>query len=408
MEQVISKNESVMDKIFKKIVFMTLSNIKRGRLSLVYNSEVLTYGEGEEVIHVEIHSPIFFRRLVLSGEVGLGEAFIKGEWSSSNLKGFLSLLILNQESLGDSSAIKDTGKIIGINILGFLNKVEHYLNHNSLENSKKNISHHYDLSNNFYKLMLDETMTYSSALFTQAEQTLREAQYSKYESIASMLKIEDGESVLEIGSGWGGMSKYLTSNYKVDVDTYTISKNQFDYVQEMIKNENLKNINIHFKDYREPKGTFDRVVSIEMIEAVGDKYLDTYFSEVAKSLKKNGRFAMQAILMPSSRYENYKKSSDWIEKYIFAGGHLPSIERLVGAASKVGLELIDFKEFGTSYAETLKQWNLRFQNNLDEVKRLGFDEEFVRMWTYYLEICEAAFDTRNIYLAQLCFSRPNN
>jgi len=223
-----------------------------------------------------------------------------------------------------------------------------------------------------------------------------------------MLKIEDGESVLEIGSGWGGMSKYLTSNYKVDVDTYTISKNQFDYVQEMIKNENLKNINIHFKDYREPKGTFDRVVSIEMIEAVGDKYLDTYFSEVAKSLKKNGRFAMQAILMPSSRYENYKKSSDWIEKYIFPGGHLPSIERLVGAASKVGLELIDFKEFGTSYAETLKQWNLRFQNNLDEVKRLGFDEEFVRMWTYYLEICEAAFDTRNIYLAQLCFSRPNN
>ncbi|EQC43247.1 cyclopropane-fatty-acyl-phospholipid synthase family protein [Bacteriovorax sp. Seq25_V] len=408
MEQVIKANERFLDRLYKKLIISTLSNIKKGRLIINYGGHTYEFGTSGTPIVVNVSSPKFFRRLVLSGEVGLGESYMEGEWETPALEKFLTLLIENQSYLGDSSAAKEAGRVVGLNVLGFINKIEHAFNHNSIENSKKNISYHYDLSNQFYQLMLDKTMTYSSALFKDKSSTLEEAQMLKYLNIASMLKVEEGEKVLEIGSGWGGMSRFLSQNYGAHVETYTISKNQYSFVQELIERENIENVKVNFKDYREPKGLFNKIVSIEMIEAVGEKYLETYFSEVANSLEKNGRFAMQAILMPSSRYENYKKSSDWIEKYIFPGGHLPSVERLVSCASKFGLELVEFEEFGLSYAETLRRWYNNFHVNLEEVTKLGFDERFIRMWTYYLKICEAAFETRNIYLAQFCFTRPNN
>lgn len=408
MEEVL-KVVSTFDGLFFRIVNLTLNKIKHGCLELHFNGNKISYGDKNSQVRekINVYNFNFFKAIVLSGEVGLGESYMRAEWGSPDLKGVISLLIKNQEYLGDSSAVGNSSKFVAINFLNFLNQIQHKMKSNSKTNSLKNISYHYDLSNDLYKLMLDKTMMYSSGLFLSQNDSLEQSQYNKLNQIYDFLKLNSDDNLLEIGTGWGGLVNYVADKIKVPTTTVTISNQQLNYAKELTKKNGHEHIDLKFQDYRDLSGTYSKIVSVEMIEAVGEKYLDSFFAKVSSLLKSDGRFVMQAILMPNSRYENYKKSNDWIEKYIFPGGHLPSMERLLNAASKSNLEMIEMKEFGMSYAETLKLWHENFKSNLIAIKELGFDSRFIRMWEYYLKICEAAFETRNIYVAQLVFVRPN-
>ncbi len=402
--------ESVIQSLglYKKIAHGVFKNLTKGHLVIRENGNTYHFGDrGVESIELKVSDSNFYRKIVLKGEVGLGESFMDGDWFTDDLTTFLKLIIDNQEGLGDSSAVSEMSKRASLNFLSFVDDISHRLNHNSKDNSQKNISYHYDLSNDFYKLWLDETMTYSSAIFKDFDEDLRKAQLRKYDNLLNALELKDGQDLLEIGSGWGGLSKRAAEHFNVNVHTVTISKEQYNYAKDLFERNSLDNINLMFKDYRDIEGKFDNIVSCEMIEAVGDSYFDSYFKKVSESLKPGGRFSMQGILMPSSRYQTYTKSSDWIRKYIFPGGHLPSIERLINVAKKYNLELMKYDEYGKHYAETLRRWRKDFYANTESVYKLGFDEQFVRMWNYYLCICEAAFDTSNIYLAQMVFKRPN-
>jgi cyclopropane-fatty-acyl-phospholipid synthase len=301
-------------------------------------------------------------------------------------------------------------KKILVNLLGWQNRISHLLRPNSLTTSRRNISEHYDLGNDFYKLFLDPTMTYSSALFRSKTQTLKQAQSAKYDRLCRQLKLKPGEHVLEIGSGWGGFSLHAAKNYGVRITTVTISEEQFKFARELFKKENLADkIEIKLMDYRLLTGQFDKIVSIEMIEAVGDEYLETYFAKCHELLKPHGLLALQMITCPDSRHDSLRKNVDWIQKHIFPGSLLLSIHRVNEALRKTGdLFLHDLKDLGLSYAETLKRWRIAFNQNENAVRELKFDTRFIRKWNYYLSYCEAAFAMRNISVVQAIYTRPNN
>ena len=373
----------------------------------------------------------FFKRCVLFGDIGFGEAFVDGDWDTDDITKVISWFILNVENSPAMSGAR--GKKVLINLLGWQNRLSHLLRPNSLSTSHRNISEHYDLGNEFYKLFLDPTMTYSSALFDEqggvpaerrqlsvtdstalgrdaATQTLEEAQIAKYDRLCHQLKLKAGEQVLEIGSGWGGFSLHAAKNYGVRITTVTISEEQFKYARELFQKEGLADqIEIKLLDYRRLTGQFDKIVSIEMLEAVGDAYLETYFAKCHEVLKPGGLLALQMITCPDSRYDSLRKNVDWIQKHIFPGSLLLSVHRVNEALRKTGdLFLHDLKDLGLSYAETLKRWRVAFNQNEAAVRMLKFDTRFIRKWNYYLSYCEAAFARRNISVVQAIYTRPNN
>jgi cyclopropane-fatty-acyl-phospholipid synthase len=297
-----------------------------------------------------------------------------------------------------------------INLLGWQNRVRHLLRPNSLATSRRNISEHYDLGNDFYRLFLDPTMTYSSALFSDRSQTLQAAQIAKYDRLCRQLRLQPGDEVLEIGSGWGGFSLHAAKNYGCRILTVTISDAQFKYARELFQNEQVGDrVDIQLMDYRRLTGKFDKIVSIEMLEAVGDKYLETYFAKCHELLKPEGLLALQMITCPDSRQATLAANVDWIQKHIFPGSLLLSIHRVNEALRRTGdLFLHDLKDLGLSYAETLRRWRIAFNENAAPVRALGFDERFLRKWNYYLSYCEAAFARRNISVVQAIYTRPNN
>ncbi len=353
----------------------------------------------------------FFKRCVLFGDVGFGEAYVDGDWDTDDITKVISWFILNVEKSPSMSGSR--GKKFLINLLGQYNRILHRLRPNSLETSRRNISEHYDLGNDFYKLFLDPTMTYSSALFDEhsgVPQTLAEAQTAKYDRLCRQLKLKPGEHVLEIGSGWGGFSLHAAKNYGVRITTVTISEEQFKYARELFQKENLsEKIEIKLMDYRLLTGQFDKIVSIEMLEAVGDAYLETYFAKCHEVLKPGGLLALQMITCPDSRHDSLRKNVDWIQKHIFPGSLLLSVHRVNEALrSTSDLFLHDLKDLGLSYAETLKRWRSTFNQNEAAVRALKFDARFIRKWNYYLAYCEAAFAMRNITVVQAVYTRPNN
>lgn len=350
----------------------------------------------------------FFKRCVLFGDVGFGEAFVDGDWDTDDITKVISWFILNVENSPAMSGSR--GKKFLINLLGWQNRIGHLLRPNSLDTSRRNISEHYDLGNDFYRLFLDPTMTYSSALFTSSAQTLQEAQTAKYDRLCRQLKLKSGEQVLEIGSGWGGFSLHAAKHYGVRLTTVTISEEQFKYARELFQKENLADkIEIKLMDYRQLTGYFDKIVSIEMLEAVGDAYLETYFAKCHEVLKPGGLLALQMITCPDSRYDSLRKNVDWIQKHIFPGSLLLSVHRVNEALRNTGdLFLHDLKDLGLSYAETLKRWRVLFNQNEAAVRALGFDARFIRKWNYYLSYCEAAFAMHNISVVQAIYTRPNN
>ncbi|MEX0326343.1 MAG: class I SAM-dependent methyltransferase [Puniceicoccaceae bacterium] len=363
--------------------------------------------EGSDGAEIHIHGDSFFKRVLLNGEIGFGEGYMDGDWSTPDLPRLLAALIENLEHIPHMAG--SHSRKAAFNLLRTLNKFAHWRRRNTRRNSRRNISEHYDLSNDFYSLWLDRTLTYSSAWFNGSE-SLEDAQLNKYQRLCEKLCLTPGMRVLEIGCGWGGFSIHAAKNFGVEVTAITISQAQFEKACERVREAGLEGkVEVKLCDYRDIQGQFDAIVSIEMLEAVGHKFLPAFFSQCHHLLKESGRVGLQVIICPDSRYDAMRKSVDWIKKHIFPGGQLPSIKALMDSANTTGdLYIHHLENFGLHYAKTLQLWRDGFNRRKDAVMELGFDEVFLRKWNYYLAYCEAAFATRNINVTQMILSRPNN
>ena len=386
------------------------SKIKIGKLEVSFSDgSVKVYGDlsQKESIYLKVLNSKFFYRVALYGDIGFAESYIDGDFETSNLTKLVELALLNSEHLGTTSE-NEKNKII--NLFPIMNKIKHTLRKNSKTNSRKNIQAHYDLSNEFYKLMLDETMMYSSAVFSHKEQDLYEAQKNKLERLSDKLNLKKGSKVLEIGSGWGAMALHLANDKGFEVTTVTLSVEQKKLCENRFKEHNVEEkIEIFLKDYRDLDGKFDAIIAVEMFEAVGKEYFPIFFKKCQELLKPNGVLVLQVITMPDQRYKAYSKGTDFIQKYIFPGGHLPSISKILEVTTRhTRLNLNHLEEFTEDYAKTLNIWHKNFEDKIDKVKDLGFDDYFIKMWRMYLNYCEAAFLTRNINLHQLVFTRDQN
>jgi cyclopropane-fatty-acyl-phospholipid synthase len=396
---------------FQQLVCSQLAKMSLGTMNLTLpNGQILTFGSGsgEITASITVNHPEFFKRIVLYGDIGFGEAYVDGLWDTDNITHVISWVLLNIENAPEVSGCKT--KSFALNIMKWYNELFHIRHSNTLKGSRKNISEHYDLNNDFFATFLDPTMTYSGAYFNRANMSLEEAQLEKYKRLCTELHLQPGDHVLEIGSGWGGNAIYMAKNYGCKVTSLTLSAEQQKLAIQRVEEAGLSHkVEIRLQDYREVEGTFDKIVSIEMLEAVGHKYLNTYFDKCNDLLKKDGILAIQVITCPDSRYEYLRKGVDWIQKHIFPGSLLPSVGVINDAVNQTGdLSLVDLKDIGQDYAQTLKAWFIKFNATLSEVKDLGFDETFIRKWNYYLCYCEAAFAMRNIHVMQLVYARPNN
>ncbi|MBC7381705.1 MAG: class I SAM-dependent methyltransferase [Bacteroidia bacterium] len=371
--------------------------------------ELIQIGDGIDplVATLTVKSNSFFKRCILYGDIGFGESFVDGEWETDSITQVIKWVLLNIDRAPSVSGSKV--KAFGLNLLKLFNKFGSMKRANSMAGSRKNITEHYDLSNEFFALFLDADMTYSSAYFKEPDMTLEEAQNAKYERLCRQLHLKADDHVLEIGSGWGANAIYMAKNYGCRVTTATISEEQFKLTKERIARQGLTHkITVLLSDYRLLTGKFDKIVSIEMLEAVGAQYLPVYFKKCNTLLKKDGIFAFQVITCPDSRFASLKNGVDWIQKHIFPGSLLPSVAAINKAINDTGdLTLLDLKDLGNDYALTLNQWHKAFGKNIKAVKQLGFDERFIRKWNYYLNYCEAAFAMRNINVMQFVYARPN-
>lgn len=399
------------NNFYQDIVLKIMSGMGKGIMHLTLpDGQQMSLGnsEGNISANVTINDTEFYRQVILYGDIGFGEAYMDGLWDTDNITNVIKWFLLNIENNPTVSGGK-TQKA-ALNLLKWVNKISHYRRANSIEGSRKNIAEHYDLNNDFFASFLDSTMTYSSAYFYRDGMSLEEAQLAKYDRLCQQLHLKSTDHVLEIGSGWGGNAIYMAKKYGCKVTSLTISAQQHKLACERVEAEGLGDrVNILIQDYRLMEGRFDKIVSIEMLEAVGHKYLDVYFNKIDELLKKNGILAIQVITSPDSRYESLRKGVDWIQKYIFPGSLLPSVSAINGSINRTGdLTMVDLKDIGLHYGQTLKLWFDQFNSNLPSVKALGFDDAFIRKWNYYFCYCEAAFAMRNINVMQLIYTRPNN
>jgi len=334
------------------------------------------------------------KEIIQGGSVRFAELYMYERLFSKDLTNLLHYFALNNDQA------EATLKITLLKY--FFYKFLHLRNNNTQTQSKKNISYHYDLGNQFYKLWLDETMTYSSAIFSKQNKSLEEAQIQKYSKLANLAEIKKGDKILEIGCGWGGFSEFLARNYDCDITAITISQEQFNYAKKRIKKAKLdKKININYCDYRNIQGKFDKILSIEMFEAVGKNYWETFFKKLKSILSPNGIIGLQLITIDDKIYDTYRKNPDFIQKYIFPGGMLPSEKILKSLISKHSLKLENDSSYANDYAKTLNIWKRNFNDNWDKIEKLGFDNKFRLMWNYYLSYCEGGFLSKNIELKQI-------
>ncbi len=398
--------------VFRKLVLNSLKTLKRGSLELVLpDGSRRHYGglfKGLQA-RIEVKSEGFFRRCVLFGPIGFAESYMAGEWETPDLTKVIAWFILNSE---DAAGVETrTGRSTGIlNLLNTYNRFLHLRRPNSLGKSRANIREHYDLSNAFFQLWLDPTMTYSSAWFDPPDLSLEDAQRKKYDMLCQRLRLVASDEVLEIGSGWGGFSMHAAKNYGCRVTTVTISEEQYAEASARIEAAGLQDrIEILLCDYRLLQGRYDKIASIEMLEAVGERYVDGFFARCSELLKPHGLLGLQAILCPDQQYEILRDGVDFIQKHIFPGSLLMSNGRIAEAMQRTGqLNLLDYADMAPFYARTLRVWRENFLAELEAVKALGFDDVFIRKWIYYLCYCEAAFGTRHITVAQMVYTRPDN
>ena len=383
-----------------KIVFSSLKLIKKGHLILTnYDDEKYLFGDPSQKLKVKIkiNKPGLTYQIVKSGSTGLAEAYMRGDFETDDLTNLIELTAKN---------IKLVYKFSGLLDFSIFNKIKNFLLKNNKSRSKKNISKHYDLGNEFFSLWLDPTLTYSSAIFDQKDNDLEKAQINKYKKLVELIKPKSGNKILEIGCGWGGFAEYVGKNHDVKLDCITISKKQFEYASNRIfKNGLNEKINIQFKDYRDVKQKYNSIASIEMIEAVGQNYLENFFKTIKTNLVSEGSAAIQAITIDDNLFDRYKTKEDFIQKYIFPGGFLPSKKKLYDLSQNNGLAINQYNSYGLHYSNTLKIWRDEFFKKWEEISKQGFDNKFKRMWHFYLSYCEAGFKSKNIDLIQ--FSLQN-
>ncbi len=397
--------------LHERLVLRALEGMNRGLLLLTLpDGEVLRIGSNHAArsATLKIIRPEFFTKCILYGDVGFSEAYVDGDWETDDITGVISWFLLNLENAPAISGSRR--KMWMFNLLKAVNTVAHRLRDNTLRGSRRNIRSHYDLSNELFSRFLDPGMTYSSAYFSTPGLTLQQAQTEKYDRLCRELRLQGADRVLEIGSGWGGFAVHAARNYGCHVTTITVSEEQCRYARERVRREGLdERVEVRLQDYRTLTGSFDKIVSIEMLEAVGHRHMEAFFGKCHEVLKKDGLLGMQVIISPDSRYDSMRRGVDWIQKHIFPGSLLPSIARINQAVNATGdLFLHDLKDLGLHYARTLRLWRGNFNRNIREIRDLGFDERFVRTWNYYLSYCEAAFAMRNISVVQMVYTRPNN
>ena len=389
-----------INKIAERFVLNKLKLIKNANLKLInYDGKVYHFGDLESSLSsdIKINNQNFYQNIILGGSSALGEAHINKDFYSSNLTNLIELTARNISTMYSFSGSFKLQKI-----KNFIKKI---FASNTKSKSIKYISKHYDLGNEFFSLWLDKTLTYSSAVYKNDKDDLEKAQKNKFQELVNLLDIKEGNKILEIGCGWGGFAEFLAKKYDVSVDCITISKNQYDFTKKRIFNSGLNNkVNVKFLDYRDVKDKYDHVASIEMIEAVGEEYMDKYFGTIKKVLNNNGTAAIQGIVIKDDLFERYRANEDFIQKYIFPGGFLPSINFMEKLIKKNNLKLERINTYSDDYAKTLASWRKNFLGAWEKISLLGFDNYFKRMWEFYLSYCEGGFKSRNINLIQFSMS----
>ncbi len=382
-------------------VFETAKKMGHGRLDMVLPDGRRFRAEGANpgpVAELDIHDDDIFARLIREGDLGFCEAYLEGGWSTPDLQAFMDLVHHDNEEIYDGFP--------GMGLVRAYERMRFWLQSNSKRQAKKNISYHYDLGNDFYALWLDDTMTYSSAYFKTGQESLEKAQIQKYQSMVDEMGAKPGDHVLEIGCGWGGFAEYAAKERGLKVTGLTISKEQRDYAVERMRRAGLSDrVEIKLQDYRDERGTYDGIASIEMFEAVGEKYWPVYFRTLRDRLKPGGNATLQIITVQDRRWEVYRRGVDFIQKFIFPGGMLPSPTVLRQEVEKAGLKVARSVEFGESYSQTLRRWHDTFNARWDEVSLLGFDDRFRRMWNFYLTSCAATFHSGNCDVTQITVTK---
>ena len=391
-----------MNHLYKKIIHQRLSQIKDAHIIIKDGKSINKYGKpGNLSAKINILDTVFYKNIILGGTIGASESFIRGEWSSPNLTNVIRVFARNTEA---QDKLENLFTLLSQPFL----KVMHKLNENSVRGSKKNISRHYDLSNDFFSLFLDKNMMYSSAIYKSRKTSLEDASTNKLDVICKKLNLKKTDHVIEIGTGWGGFAIYAAKNYGCKVTTTTISIEQYKFAKQKIKEAGLgKKIKVLLKDYRLLKGQYDKLVSIEMIEAVGYQFYDEYFKIIGQLLKNDGEALIQAITIKDQRYSKAIQSVDFIQKYIFPGSCIPSITVIQNSlTNSTDLVINDIRDIGHHYARTLADWRKRFLKNKQEIRKLGFDDKFLRMWLFYFAYCEGGFEEKVISDIHLHITKP--
>lgn len=394
-----------IDQFAKKIFLTKFSELTHGRITVIEGHTEYSFGTDDETfpLHatIVVHEASFYSDVIFGGTIGSGEAYMARSWDCNELTDLVRIILRNEHVL--NSLDGGFGKLMQP-----LNKAFHFLHRNSLSGSRKNIEAHYDLGNDMFELFLDPTMMYSSGIFENAEASMEQASTAKLDRICQKLQLNENDHLLEIGTGWGGFAVYAAKNYGCHVTTTTISRQQYEYAEQRIKQEGLHDrITLLCEDYRNLSGKFDKLVSIEMIEAVGHEYHKTYFQHCSDLLKPDGMMLLQSITIADQRYQAAKNEVDFIQRYIFPGGCLPSVNQIASnVAEHTDMRFYHLDDIGPHYATTLARWRQRFFSNIEDIKKLGYSETFTRMWDFYLCYCEGGFMERSIGTVQLLLTKP--
>jgi cyclopropane-fatty-acyl-phospholipid synthase len=397
-----SNTPGMIDRIARRLLEKRLDGMKRGLIHLTDDQDKKCFGEKSDIsAAIDVRRPEFFRKAVLGGSLSVAESYLQGDWDCDDLTSLFRIFLRNRQSVSRlDSGISRSVK--------FAHRLYHKAQANTRAGSRSNIAAHYDLGNDFFSLWLDETMAYSSGIFLTGHSTMTEASTEKFDRICRKLELKPNDRVIEIGSGWGGFAIHAVSNYGSRITTTTISKEQAKIARNRIEKSGLSDsVELLESDYRDLTGKFDKLVSIEMIEAVGFRYLDDYFRKCSELLSSDGSMVIQAIVMPERGFVEYSKSVDFIQRFVFPGGFLPSISAMLESAGRTtDLRLVHLEDFAPHYAQTLRLWRQAFRSRIDEVRSLGYDERFIRLWEYYLSYCEAGFEERYIGVVQAQFDKP--
>jgi cyclopropane-fatty-acyl-phospholipid synthase len=396
-----------LDGLAARAVHQRLAGLAHGQITLVDGASHRRYGQRTALcplsVTLHVHDPRFYSDIAFGGSIGAGEAYMQGYWSVNDLTELVRILLQNRDVLD--------GMETGLARLTVpLQKALHWLNRNTRDGSRRNIAAHYDLGNEFFALFLDSTMMYSSAIFTRPTMSLEAAQPARLDHICRKLDLTSRDHLLEIGTGWGGMAIYAAQHYGCRVTTTTISQEQFKLASERVRAAGLEDrVTVLLKDYRDLEGSYDKLVSIEMIEAVGHDFYDTYFGTCSALLKPDGLMLLQAITIADQRYDAARKSVDFIQRYIFPGSCIPSVTAMNDSITRASdLKLAHLEDIGPHYATTLRLWRENFFRNIEAVRALGYPESFIRMWEFYLCYCEGGFEERALGDVHMLLAKPNN